>query len=108
MGVTAMDEARVEFRGDWGTPIRYEDIVLWRDVVFLVWDRPYDEEVQSMGAPAVGTFNFTGYLRERKGIYFEMTYFSLVVADGHMPITNGHENSGGWGSQFTPLDVRRK
>jgi hypothetical protein len=30
-----------------------------------------------MGAPAVGTFNFTGYLREREGIYFQMTYFSL-------------------------------
>lgn len=84
-----MDEARVEFRGDAGTLIRYEDIVLWRDVVFLVWDRPYDEEVQSMGAPAVGTFNYTGYLREREGISFAMTYFSLVVADGHIPITNG-------------------
>jgi hypothetical protein len=89
MEVKAMDEARVEFRGDWGTPIWYEDIVLWRDVVFLVWDRPYDEEVQSMGAPAVGTFNYTGYLNRREGISFGMTYFSLVVADGHMPITNG-------------------
>ena len=85
----AMDEARVEFRGDWGTLIRYEDIVLWQDVVFLVWDRPYNEEVQSMGAPAVGTFNYTGYLQKREGIHFGMTYFSLVVADGHMPITNG-------------------
>ena len=84
-----MDEARVEFRGDWGTPIRYEDIALWWDVVFLVWDRPYDEEVQSMGAPAVGTFNYTGYLNKREGISFGITYFSLVVADGHMPITNG-------------------
>jgi hypothetical protein len=54
-----MDEARVEFRGDEGTPIRYEDIVLGRDVVFLVWDHPYDEEVQAIGAPAVGTFNYT-------------------------------------------------
>lgn len=89
MEVTAMDEARVDFRGDWGTPIRYEDIVLWRDVVFLVWDRPYDEEVQSMGAPAVGTFNYTGYLNKREGAFFGMTYFSLVVADGHMPISNG-------------------
>ncbi len=84
-----MDEARVEFRGDAGTPIRYEDIVLWRDVVFLVWDRPYDEEVRSMGAPPVGTFNYTGYLNKREGISFGMTYFSLVVADGHIPITNG-------------------
>lgn len=84
-----MDEARVQFRGDWGTPIRYEDIVLWRDVVFLVWDRPYHEEEQSMGAPAVGTFNYTGYLNRREGISFGMTYFSLVVADGHMPINNG-------------------
>src|SRR5277367_4779728 len=89
MEVIAMDEPRVEFRGDWGTPVRYEDIVLWRDVVFLVWDRPYDEEVQSIGAPAVGTFNYTGYLNRREGISFGMTYFSLVVADGHMPITNG-------------------
>jgi hypothetical protein len=84
-----MDEARVEFRGDVGTPIRYEDIVLWQDVVFLVWDRPYDEDEQSGGAPAVGTFNYTGYLREREGISFAMTYFSLVVADGHLRITNG-------------------
>jgi len=84
-----MDEARVEFRGDEGTPIRYEDIVLGRDVVFLVWDRPYDEEVQSSGAPAVGTFNYTGYLNRREGISFGMTYFSLVVADGHIAITNG-------------------
>jgi hypothetical protein len=35
-----MDGARVEFRGDAGTLIRYEDIMLWRDVEFLVWDRP--------------------------------------------------------------------
>jgi hypothetical protein len=69
--------------------IRYEEIVLRRDVVFLVWDRPYDEEERSIGAPAIGTFNYTGYLRKRDGIYFDMTYFSNVVADGHLPITNG-------------------
>ena len=39
-----MDKARVEFRGDWGTPIRYDDIVLWRDVVFLESVYHYDEE----------------------------------------------------------------
>jgi hypothetical protein len=106
MEVIPMDEARVEFRGDWGTLIRYEDIVLWRDVVFLVWDRPYGEEVQAMGAPAVGTFNYTGYLREREGNSFGMTYFSLVVADGHMPITNGTRilADGGCGSQRMAYD----
>jgi hypothetical protein len=88
-GGKAMDKTGVEFRGDAGTLIRYEDIVLWRDVVFLVWDRPYDEEVQSIGAPAVGIFNYTGYLNKREGTSFGMTYFSLVVADGHMPISNG-------------------
>src|SRR5271154_6834207 len=62
---------QLKFNGDGGTPIRHEEIVLRRDVVFLVWDRPYDEEVQSMGAPAIGTFNYTGYLRKREGIYFE-------------------------------------
>ena len=91
-----MDEARVEFRGDEGTPIRYEEIVLWRDVVFLVWDRPYDEEVQSMGAPPIGTFNYTGYLNRREGISFGMTYFSLVVADGHLPINNGTRVLADW------------
>ncbi len=103
-----MDEARVDFRGDWGTPIRYEDIVLWRDVVFLVWDRPYDEEVQSMGAPAVGTFYFTGYLREREGIHFVMTYFSLVVADGHLPITNGTRILADGGANSHPLRYDEK
>ena len=70
-----------QFRGDGGTPIRYEDIVLWRDVVFLVWNRPYSEEEQSCGAPATGTRYYTAYLRKRDGSYFTMTYFSNVVAD---------------------------
>jgi hypothetical protein len=74
------------FNGDGGTPIRYEDIVLWRDVVFLVWDRPYSDEDRSIGAPAIGTFNYTGYIRRRDRIYFHMTYFSNVVADGHLPV----------------------
>jgi hypothetical protein len=103
-----MDEARVEFRGDEGTPIRYEEIVLWRDVVFLVWDRPYDEEVQSMGAPPIGTFNYTGYLNRREGISFGMTYFSLVVADGHLPINNGTRvlADGGTGYQGMTYDEK--
>jgi hypothetical protein len=109
MEVTAMDEARVEFRGDMGTPIRYEDIVLGRDVVFLVWDHPYDEENQSYGAPAVGTFNYTGYLNRREGISFGMTYFSLVVADGHISITNGTRilADGGAGYQGMRYDENR-
>ena len=108
MEVTAMDEARVEFRGDEGTPIRYEDIMLGRDVVFLVWDRPYDEENQSYGAPAVETFNYTGYLREREGTSFAMTYFSLVIADGHVPITNGTRilADGGAGLQRMSYDEK--
>jgi len=103
-----MDEARVEFRGDEGTPIRYEEIVLWRDVVFLVWDRPYDEEVQSMGAPPIGTFNYTGYLNRREGTSFGMTYFSLVVADGHLPINNGTRvlADGGTGYQGMTYDEK--
>lgn len=80
---------QVEFNGDPGTPIRYEDIVLGRDVVFLVWERHYDEEVRSMGAPEVGTYNYTGFLRSRDGVHFEMTYFSNVVADGHLPALKG-------------------
>ena len=108
MEVTAMDEARVEFRGDWGTPIRYEDIVLWRDVVFLESVYHYDEENQSYGAPAVGTFNFTGYLREREGIHFVMTYFSLVVADGHLPITNGTRILADGGANSHPLRYDEK
>jgi len=78
-----------QFRGNDGTPIRYEDLVLWRDVVFLRWDRPYSEEEQSGGAPAVETFNYTGYLRKREGSYFTMSYFSCVVADGHLPVIQG-------------------
>jgi len=36
-------EARVEFRGDEGTPIRYEDIGLGRDVVSLMWEPSRDK-----------------------------------------------------------------
>jgi hypothetical protein len=103
MEVTAMDKARVEFRGDAGTPVRYEDIMLWRDVVFLESVYHYDEENQSYGAPAVGTFYFTGYLREREGIHFVMTYLSLVVADGHLPITNGTRILADGGANSHPL-----
>jgi hypothetical protein len=108
MEVTAMDKARVEFRGDPGTPVRYEDIMLWRDVVFLESVYHYDEENQSYGAPAVGTFNFTGYLREREGIHFVMTYFSLVVADGHLPITNGTRILADGGANSHPLRYDEK
>lgn len=78
-----MDEARVEFNGfdSAGTPIGYESIVPFRDVVFLVWDRHYDEETRSWGAPVAETFCYTGFLRERNGIHFAMTYFSLVKPD---------------------------
>jgi hypothetical protein len=103
-----MDKARVEFRGDAGTPIRYEDIMLWRDVVFLESVYHYDEENQSYGAPAVGTFYFTGYLREREGIHFVMTYFSLVVADGHLPITNGTRILADGGANSHPLRYDEK
>lgn len=78
-----MDETRVEFGGfdSAGTPIDYENIVLFRDVVFLVWDRHYDEEQRSWGAPVAETFCYTGFLRERDGIRFAMTYFSVVKPD---------------------------
>src|SRR5208283_348554 len=76
-------------KGDGGTPIKYEDIVLYRDVVFLVWDRPYSEEEQSGGAPASQTFYYTGYLGERSGSRFILSYFSCVVADGHLPVIPG-------------------
>jgi hypothetical protein len=85
-------EAVVEpfaLRGNRGTPISYEDIVPWRDVVFLRWDQPYDEEDQSRGAPVSGTFCYTGYLREKRGRDFVFTYFSNVVADGHLPAMKG-------------------
>jgi hypothetical protein len=78
-----MDEARVEFKGfdSAGTPIGYENIMLFRDVVFLVWDRHYSEEERSGGAPVSETFCITGFLRERSGSRFVMSYFSYVKPD---------------------------
>ena len=98
----------VQFRGDCGTPIRYEDIVLWRDVVFLVWDHPYSEEEQSSGAPASQTFYYTGCLRKREGSYFTMSYFSCVVADGHLSVIQGTGilRDGGVGSQPFAYDEK--
>lgn len=97
-----------QFRGDGGTPIRYEDIVFWRDVVFLVWDRPYSEEEQSSGAPASQTFYYTGYLRERSGSRFILSYFSCVVAEGHLPVIQGTGilRDGGVGSQPFAYDEK--
>jgi hypothetical protein len=88
-------EAVVEpfaLEGNRGTPILYEDIVPWRDVVFLRWDQPYDEEDQSRGAPVRGTFCYTGYLREKRGRDFVFTYFSNIVADGHLPAMKVRES----------------
>ena len=95
-------------KGDGGTPIKYEDIVLYRDVVFLVWDRPYSEEEQSSGAPASETFYYTGYLCERSASRFILSYFSCVVADGHLPVIQARESSAtaALGSQPMTYDER--
>lgn len=97
-----------QFRGDGGTLICYEDIVLWRDVVFLVWNRPYSEDEQSGGAPASITYHYTGYLRKRDGSYFTMTYFSNVVVGGHPAIVEGTGIllDGGVGSQPMTYDEK--
>jgi len=97
-----------QFRGDCGTPLRYEDIVLWRDVVFLRWDCPYSEGEQSGGAPASQTFYYTAYLCERSGSRFILSYFSCVVADGDLPVIQGTGilRDGGVGSQTFAYDEK--
>jgi hypothetical protein len=92
-----------EFRGDGGTPIRYEDIVLYRDIVFLVWDRPYSEEERSAGAPAIGTSNYTGYICEKSGTSFTLTYFSNLVTDGHLSAIEGTRILGDGGVAAQPM-----
>jgi hypothetical protein len=95
-----------EFRGNSGTPIKYEDIVPYRDVVFLIWDRPYSEEELSADAPSIGTSNYTGYIREKKGASFTLTYFSNVVTDGHLKVIEGTRilGDGGVGAQPMTYD----
>jgi len=89
-------------------PSDIEDIELCRDVVFLVWDRPYSEEEQSGGAPASQTFYYTGYLCERSDSRFILSYFSNVVADGHLPVVQGTGilRDGGVGSEPMTYDER--
>jgi len=78
-----------DFRGNPGTPVSYEAIVPGQDVIFLRYDLPYGEEERSVGAPATGTFCYTGYIREKQGTGFALTYFSNIVIDGHVDAING-------------------
>ena len=104
-----MDEARVEFRGKVGDPIEYEDIVLSRDVVFVTWDRHYDEEQRSWGAPVSETFCYTGIIRERRGANFDFTCFSCVAPEKLMRRDSGNGwLAGGEGGLVLTLDKHMK
>jgi hypothetical protein len=61
-------------------PIRYEDIVLGRDVVFLVTSFHHAPENVAAGAPAIETFSYTGMLESRDGDHFQLSYFSMTTS----------------------------
>ena len=61
-------------------PIRYEDIVLGRDVVFLVRSRHHDPENVAAGAPVMETLSYTGMLESRDGDRFQLSYFSMTTS----------------------------
>ena len=61
-------------------PIRYEDIVAQRDVVFLVRSLHHDPENVAVGAPVIETFSYTGMLESRDGDRFQLSYFSMTTS----------------------------
>lgn len=61
-------------------PIRYEDIVIGRDVVFLVKSLRHDPENMAAGAPIIETFSYTGMLESRDGDRFQLSYFSMTTS----------------------------
>jgi hypothetical protein len=61
-------------------PIRYEDMVLGRDVVFLVKSLRHDPENVAAGAPVIETFSYTGMLESRDGDRFQLSYFSMTTS----------------------------
>jgi hypothetical protein len=61
-------------------PIRYEDIVVQRDVVFLVRSLHHDPENVAAGAPVIETFSYTGMLESRDGDRFQLSYFSMTTS----------------------------
>jgi hypothetical protein len=62
------------------TPIRYEDIVAGRDVVFLVSSLRHEPENVAAGAPVIETFSYTGMLERREGDRFQLSYFSMTTS----------------------------
>jgi hypothetical protein len=60
-------------------PIRYEDIALEHDVVFLVESFHHDPENVGIGAPEIETRSYTGMVRNRNGDHFELAYFSMTT-----------------------------
>lgn len=90
---------RADFR-----PIRYEDIVLGRDVVFLVKSLHHDPENVAAGAPVIETFSYTGMLESRDGDRFQLSYFSMTTSHPWKAGKNILADPGGACSQDMVLD----
>lgn len=76
-----MGKPQVRFRpyADY-RPIRYEDIELGRDVVFLVRSFHHDPENVAAGAPVMETWSYTGILESKDGGRFQLSYFSMTTS----------------------------
>lgn len=85
-------------------PIRYEDIVLERDVVFLVRSLHHAPENVAVGAPVIETFSYTGMLESRDGDRFELSYFSMTTSHPRVAGKNILADPGGACRQRMVLD----
>jgi hypothetical protein len=85
-------------------PIRYEDIVVQRDVVFLVRSLHHDPENVAFGAPVIETFSYTGMLERRDGDRFQLSYFSMTTSCPSVARKNILADPGGARRQDMVLD----
>lgn len=98
-------KSQIGFRPHAGSePIRYEDIVIGRDVVFLVKSLRHDPENVAAGAPVIETFSYTGRLDSRDGDRFQLSYFSITTSHPSVAGKNILADPGGACRQDMVLD----